>query len=87
MSEKAGTLNIFREHCSVFGLQALIITSSFRAATELDMGLGGCPVMVAVSDKSLPANIIGIIISSSLGTLIIFQLSLSLFETMWIFPL
>lgn len=49
---RAGTLNIFREHCSVFGLQALIIISSFRAATKLDMGLGGCPVMVAVSDNS-----------------------------------
>ena len=37
--------------CSVFKL--LIITSSFRAATELDMGLGSCPVMVAVYDGSL----------------------------------
>lgn len=40
---RAGTLNIFREHCSVFGLQALIITSSFRAATELDMGFRVLP--------------------------------------------
>lgn len=87
MREKAGTLNIFRDHCSVLGLQALIITSSSRAATELDMGLGGCPVMAAVSDNSLPANIIGMRFSSFLGTLILFQLSLSLFETMWIFPL
>ena len=53
MSEKAGRWNISEYHCSVFGLQPLLITSNFRVATELDMGLGCCPGMVAISGEAL----------------------------------
>lgn len=56
LSEKPDRLNVFQEHLSLSDSQALIITSSFRAATELDMGLGGCSVSLDVSEESLPSS-------------------------------